>query len=278
MPIPHQIPATGFVDYKYTIFPHIFPEDTWVDRVEILPENGRVVHHANLAFMKIGEKPTEEGFITGRVPGGDAMVMDPGTGYLIPKGSVVALQIHYTTTGKPESSRIAVGLRFPRVPVKKRLYITQVHNNRFAIPPHAPAHPVKATRTLPFDATCLGLVTHMHLRGKDMTFLARDPDGSVETLLLVPNYNFDWQISYRYAPDTKHFKKGTSLEVLAHLDNSEFNPYNPDPKDTVRMGEQTVQEMVYGFYFYTRDDEDLNVVVDPKTGQASAKPKPAISE
>jgi thiol-disulfide isomerase/thioredoxin len=94
MPIPHQIPATGFVDYRYTVFPHIFAEDTWVDAVEILPENGRVVHHANLAFMKIGEKASEEGFITGRVPGGDAMVMDPGTGYLIPKGSVVALQIH----------------------------------------------------------------------------------------------------------------------------------------------------------------------------------------
>jgi hypothetical protein len=169
-------------------------------------------------------------------------------------------------------------LRFPKSPVKKRLYISQVHNNRFAIPPHAPAHPITATRTLPFDATCIGLVTHMHLRGKDMTFLAKDPDGSVETLLLVPNYNFDWQISYRYAPNTKHFKKGTALEVLAHFDNSEFNPYNPDPKETVRMGEQTIQEMVYGFYFYTRDDEDLNVAVDPKTGQASAKPRPPVSE
>ena len=278
MPIPHQIPATGFVDYRYTVFPHIFTEDTWVDAVEILPENGRVVHHANLAFMKLGEKASEDGFITGRVPGGDAMVMDPGTGYLIPKGSVVALQIHYTTTGKPETSRIAVGMRFPKSPVTKRLYISQVHTRDFAIPPLAPAHPVTASRTLPFDATCLGLVTHMHLRGKDMTFLARNPDGSVETLLLVPNYNFDWQISYRYAPDTKHFKKGTSLEVVAHFDNSEFNPYNPDPKATVRMGEQTVQEMVYGFYFYTRDDEGLNVVVDPKNGHVKGPLKASATE
>lgn len=266
MPIEHTLPATGFVDYRHAVLAHVFTEDTWAEAVEILPDNPRVVHHANLAFMKLNEQPRQENFITGLVPGGDPMVLDPGTAVLIPKGSVLGLQIHYTTTGKPERCKISVGLRFPRVPVEKRLYHQQVHTTRFKIPPFAPAHAVTASRTVDFDATGVGMFSHMHVRGKDMTFLAKRPDGAGETLLMIPNYNFDWQQSYRWAPGTKRFPKGTTLQVVAHFDNSEFNPYNPDPKAAVGNGEQTFHEMMYGFVFYTRDDEDLGLRIDPRTG------------
>ncbi len=269
-PFAQQLPATGFVDYKYAIFPHIFAQDTWVQAVEILPDNPAVVHHANLAFVKIGERPSQENFITGRVPGGDPMVLDEGTCVLIPKGSVLALQIHYTTTGKPERSKISVGLKFPRAPVQKRLYIEQVHTTRFRIPPLDPAHEVTAKRTLNFDATGIGLFSHMHVRGKDMTFRAIHPDGTIDTLLLIPNYNFDWQHSYRWARGAKKFPKGSTFEVTAHFDNSEFNPYNPDPKASVGNGDQTFQEMMYGFYFFTRDDESLNLRIDHKSGAVEA--------
>jgi len=194
-PFAQQLPATGFVDYKYAIFPHIFAQDTWVQAVEILPDNPAVVHHANLAFVKIGERPSQENFITGRVPGGDPMVLDEGTCVLIPKGSVLALQIHYTTTGKPERSKISVGLKFPRVPVQKRLYIEQVHTTRFKIPPLDPAHEVTARRTLNFDATGIGLFSHMHVRGKDMTchpprrdyrHIAPDPELQLRLAAFLP--------------------------------------------------------------------------------------------
>lgn len=266
MLLAHEIPATGYVDYRYAILPYLFTHDTWVQSVEIISDNSRVVHHANLAYNKVGERPRQENFITGRVPGGDPMVLDDGTAYLIPKGSVLGLQIHYTTTGQPEHARLAVGLKFPRAVVRKQLQHQQVHTTRFQIPPYAPAHPVSASRTLNFDATGVGLFAHMHVRGKDMTFLARHPNGITDTLLLIPNYNFDWQQSYRWNPGTKSFPKGTTFEVQAHFDNSEFNPYNPDPKQTVGNGDQTFNEMMYGFYFYTRDDEDLNLSIDPKTG------------
>jgi hypothetical protein len=267
-PIPYTIPATGYVDYKYAVLPHIFAQDTWVQAIEILPENRRVVHHANLAFMKLGEGPREENFLTGRVPGGDPMVLDDGMAVLIPKGSVLGLQIHFTTTGKPETAKLSVGLKFPRGLVHKRLRHRQVFTKDFKIPPGAPAHAVGATRPLAFDATAVGYFSHMHLRGKDMTFLARRPDGTTDTLLLVPNYSFDWQHSFRPPPGSKKFPKGSTLEVVAHFDNSEFNPYNPDPKASVGNGDQTFQEMMYGFYFFTRDDEDLNLRVDLRTGVA----------
>jgi len=94
------------------------------------------------------------------------------------------------------------------------------------------------------------------------------PDGKKETLLLVPNYSFDWQMPYRFEPGKKRLPRGTRLECLAYYDNSAFNPFNPDPRATVREGLQTYQEMMNGFVFYTDEAEKLSLDVDPKTGQA----------
>jgi hypothetical protein len=140
-------------------------------------------------------------------------------------------------------------------------------DTKFAIPPGAPAYPVSASKVLEHDAVGLGLFVHMHVRGRDMTFRAYLPDGTTETLLMVPNYSFDWQMPYRWEPGTKKFPKGTRLEAVAHYDNSAFNPYNPDPKATVKDGPQTRDEMLNGFFFYTDAGELLNLEIDPKTGR-----------
>ncbi|MFO0984678.1 MAG: redoxin domain-containing protein [Planctomycetota bacterium] len=262
------LPADGYVPYQYVVLPYVFLHDTWVSAAQILPENTRALHHANLGYFKLGEKFKTENFITGLVPGGDPMQLDEGVAVLIPAGSVLGLQAHYVTTGTPGQDRLSVGLRFPHVPVQKRLYHYQIHDARFRIPPGAPAHEVHAAQTFAHDATGVGMFSHMHVRGRDMTFRATYPDGSSEVLLMVPNYNFDWQSSYRWAPASKHFPAGTRVDVVAHFDNSPFNPYNPDPGAQVRFGLQTDQEMMYGFLFYTQDDECLDLHVDPKSGQA----------
>lgn len=264
----HTLPADGFVDYKYVILPHIFLHDTWISAAEIKPSNPKTVHHCNMAYVSIGKGFDDGNFITGRVPGGTAMVLDDGVAFKIPKNSVVGLQIHYTTTGKEEENRMSVGFRFPRGIVRRELHHVQCTTSKFAIPPGAAAHPVTATRTLPTDATGIGMFAHMHLRGKDMTFRARYPSGEAETLLAIPNYHYAWQQNYRWSPGEKKFPKGTQIEVTAHYDNSAFNPFNPDPTATVKYGPQTVHEMMFGFFFYTHDGEDLNLHVDPKNGAA----------
>lgn len=262
----HTLPAEGFVDYKHVVLPYVFLQDTWISGAEIKPTNPAVVHHCNMAYVKLGEQFSDENFITGRVPGGTAFTLGEGLGFKIPAGSVIGLQIHYTTTGKEEKNRMQVGFRFPRYVVRQELKHMQVTTRKFEIAPGAAAHPVQATRTLPVDATGLAMFSHMHLRGKDMTFKALFPDGQQETLLSIPNYHFDWQQNYRWQPGTKKFPKGTKIEVTAHFDNSKFNPYNPDATQAVRFGPQTVHEMMYGFFFYTADGEDLNLTIDQKNG------------
>ncbi len=275
----HKIPAKGLIDYKYVplpsgiieSIPYVFAQDTWVQGVQILPDNPKVVHHCNMAYVIAKDNKKEAHFITGTVPGGSPMKLDSNVGFCMPAGSILILQIHYVTTGKEERCRISVGFTYAREVIQKQLRHELLVDHKFAIPPGAPAHPVSAGRVLDRDAEGLALFVHMHLRGRDMTFRAVTPDGKSETLLMVPNYSFDWQIPYRWEPGTKKFPKGTRLECVAHYDNSRFNPYNPDPGATVKDGDQTKDEMLNGFVFYTDANEKLNLKIDPKTGYVLEK-------
>jgi len=270
-PTEMQIPADGIVPYQYMVLLPAFAEETWVQAVQIVPRNRRAMHHCNLAFVRLGEEFRTENFVTGQVPGGDPLVLDDGTAVCIPKGALLGLQIHYVTTGREKTDRIQVGLRFPRARVQRRMRHVEMADLRFAIPPGADAHPVRAARTLDRDAIGIGMYVHMHLRGRDMRFTATEPGGAPRTLLLVPTYDFDWQQSYRWFPDAERFAKGTRVDCLAHFDNSRFNPFNPDPGATVRFGLQTAQEMMYGFLFYVDAHERLELDVDPRTGRALAR-------
>jgi hypothetical protein len=49
--------------------------------------------------------------------------------------------------------------------------------------------------------------------------------------------------------------KGTRLDCVAHYDNSPSNKFNPDPSKEVRWGDQTWEEMMIGWYTYTRAGE-----------------------
>jgi thiol-disulfide isomerase/thioredoxin len=269
----HTVPATGFVPYKYVVLPHLFLNDTWVSAFEIRPLNPAVVHHCNMAYAT-SKGASEETFITGYVPGGQPMDLtkfDNQVAYKLPAGSALGLQIHYTTTGQEQKSRIQVGLRFPREKIRKQLYHFVLDPRGWKIPPGDPAFRISSEHQLARDADLLGIFTHMHVRGRDMTFYAKDRSGSQETLLQIPNYNFEWQLGYEIAPGTKLYPKGTTIQAVAHFDNSPFNPYNPDPKATVEYGAQTVDEMFNGFVFYVDQNEILDIDVDPKTGRVKKK-------
>ena len=62
------------------------------------------------------------------------------------------------------------------------------------------------------------------------------------------------------------------LEAVAHYDISTFNPFNPNPKATVRDGPQTYHEMMNGFVFFVDANEKLGLDIDGKTGRVRARP------
>ena len=264
----YKLPATGLVGYKYIVLEPAFEHDSWVSQIQILPSNRRVVHHANLYIEQPGTRAGLPAFITGYVPGGDVTIYDPNTAVRIPAGASLQLQIHYITTGKEEVDRIRVGVVFAKKTVRHEQKILYVINNTFRIPPMDPAFEMRARNVFLTRAHVGALFTHMHVRGRDMTYIARYPNGQSETLLSIPNYSFDWQMAYRLGPEKRIVPPGTVIETISHYDNSPWNPFNPDPTKTVREGQQTHQEMNYGFVFYIDENEQLAIDVDPKTGRA----------
>jgi hypothetical protein len=210
------------------------------------------VHHIIGSAQPAGRDPNNErtpgrvglGGITPNKPG---VVTDPGVARWLPPNSDIILQMHYTTNGVATTDRTSVGVIYAKEPPKQMLGGGSVLTLNFQIPPGAANHEVKGSQTLVRDTTLIAMMPHMHMRGKDMTYSATYPDGRTETLLSVPKYDFNWQLSYELA-EPKVLPKGTRIDVIAHFDNSTGNIYNPDPTATVRWGDQTWEEMMIGFF------------------------------
>src|SRR5207302_4386963 len=98
----------------------------------------------------------------------------------------------------------------------------------------------------------------MHLRGKAMEMSAIRPNGQVQVLSAVKDFNFNWMTSYLYADDAAPLlPKGTIIKVDAWHDNTSANKNNPDPNVWVGYGDRTVDEMAHAWVnvTYFTDDE-----------------------
>jgi hypothetical protein len=288
IPQAFQVPAKGTVPYEYIVVPTNFTEDKWIQSVEVRPSNRKVVHHINvsatpprangqasrptgfftsdaeartLARLKSGEEPPQ--FAAARegdllqtfVPGGVPPELQPGQAKLIKAGSSLMFQIHYTTIGTPQEDQTSVGFIFAKEPPRERIKAILVYNTRFTIPAGSSDQMIGARAEVLHDLKMVSMLPHMHLRGKDFQVRATYPSGESEILLRVPNYDFNWQISY-YLSKPKLLPKGTVIECTAHYDNSVNNPFNPDATVDVHYGEQTWEEMMNGF---------MDVAIEPTT-------------
>ena len=93
----HQLPAEGYVAYQYEVLPYRFKQDTWIQAIQIRPDNARVLHHCNLLAIPSGKLPHQAEFITGKVPGSKPLTLSDDIAVLIPQGTTLLLQIHFTT-------------------------------------------------------------------------------------------------------------------------------------------------------------------------------------
>jgi hypothetical protein len=145
--------------------------------------------------------------------------------------------------------RSYIGVKYAAEPPRYRSLTGRALNFGFKIPPGAEAHEVKASWTAKDDVELIGLMPHMHLRGKDFKYTVVYPDGKEDVLLSVPKYDFSWQLSDELKDPVK-LPKGTRIDCVAHFDNSANNKYNPDPTKEVKWGDQTWQEMMIGWFSY----------------------------
>lgn len=249
-----SIPADGTVPYQYFTTETNFQEDMWIEAAEARPGNRAVVHHIIVFFMEPGDKRAvrESNWIVAHAPGDEPLHLPSGVGRKIPAGSKLIWQMHYTPTGKAETDKSQVAFKFCKSPPQKVSRVFGIDNQRFAIPAGSPHHRVQARHTVQRPVTLLACMPHMHLRGKAFEYRATFPDGKEEVLLSVPQFDFNWQTSYRFKnPIT--LPSGTKIQCTAYFDNSSGNPANPNPDQKVFWGDQTWEEMMIGYLDYIEE-------------------------
>ena len=114
------------------------------------------------------------------------------------------------------------------------------------------------------DVTLYIVWPHMHLRGKDMTFVVTYPAGREEVVLHVPNYDFNWQLQYELDLPIK-LPAGSTIKTIGHFDNSVKNRYTPAPDREVYWAEQSWDEMFNGWMDYAIDGKELQLDQKPST-------------
>jgi mono/diheme cytochrome c family protein len=192
--------------------------------------------------------------ISSYLPGREPDVYPAGTARMIPAHATLDFQIHYSrTTGKTETDRTSVGLIFAKEPPKRVSRRIDLSNQMFLIPAGDPDHEVTECHTFTKNVLITSLTPHMHRRGKSMEIIAHLPDGRMRTLLSVPNYQFNWQFTYR-AKEPIYVPSGTRIEVKAKFDNSPNHAGNPDPTEAVRWGSASEKEMMDGWIEYLDAD------------------------
>jgi len=185
------------------------------------------------------------------VPGRAADDYRPfGAGKLIPAGSDLSVQVHYTPIGKEVVDRPLIGFTVADAPPAKRWMSYGIVGGGpdFAIPPNEANYKSPAfDLTFTADVELVEFMPHMHVRGKSMTYHLVYPDGRDQIVLSVPKYDFNWQLLYQPAK-TIRVPKGTRMYVEAYYDNSKANRFNPNPERTVYLGRMTWEEMMAPFF------------------------------
>ena len=290
----YAVPAQGEIPYQYFEMQTNFSEDKWVQSLEVRPGNRSVVHHILVyarapqttrrtpAFrmqnppgplsptqmkeleaaksnpelaQKLRQESGRRGNLIAQIaPGTNATAFAPGTAMLLPAGTVLTFQVHYTTNGQAATDRSSIGFRFAKEAPAREVYATAMMNPRFMIPAGAGNHPVEAKMEFLEDVTIYSMAPHTHLRGKTWEYTLTYPDGRSEVILSVPRYDFNWQTDYVFATPLR-VPKGAILKSVAHYDNSKENKANPDPTQPVYWGDQTWEEMQYTGLMYSIDKE-----------------------
>jgi peroxiredoxin/mono/diheme cytochrome c family protein len=260
---PFTVPAQGTVEYQFIEVDPGFKEDRWIKAAEIRPGNRAVVHHCTVFLKPPGQAdPAAEGALgsyclAATAPGTPPLTLPDGMAKRIPAGWKLLFVLHYTTVGSVQTDRTSIGLVFAnRNQVRQEVATKIMMDLDLVIPPHTPDHKVEQTWRVNDPVLLLAFFPHAHLRGKSFRYDVTYPDGTMEILLDVPRYDFNWQHRYVLA-QPKRLPAGSFLRCTAVYDNSSGNPANPDPGATVRAGLQSWDEMFNGYFDVALADQDL---------------------
>jgi hypothetical protein len=247
--------------YAYVFVTNTLRTNAWIRAAAVKPGNPSVVHHA-LIFQVVPGSVAQmlaqveaiqgglAGYFAGFVPGMKQVFYPAGTGKSLAARSILVFQMHYTPNGTATTDATEIGLYLTPDRPASELKTGAGYSTEIDIAPGDKLSRIVAEKTFATAVDLHELSPHMHFRGNSMRFDAFLPDGTTNTILNVPKYDFAWQALYRLAQPVR-LPAGTRVRISGTFDNSRWNPFNPNPTARVNFGEQTSDEMFVGYMNYT---------------------------
>jgi peroxiredoxin len=289
-PRPTHLGATGSDVYTHLVLNWNNPEDMRVRAVQFLPGNRKIVHHALIGHVpheialdamnnissqktdnpddqilgfydlhKLGFRspaPRSDGypriaFLCGYIPGFRSIKSPEDAAILVPSGSDIVVQMHYSRSGKPEDDSSRVGIWFDRdsqngnSKTKRNLQMIYLSGDFAVVPSGVKDFRVTANYTLPHDADLVLCAPHAHQLARWVEIVLHEPNTPKPKLLLrLPRWDFNWQAAYDASPPVS-LAAGTRIEATASYDNTTDNPMNPsNPPKPAWHAENSADEML----------------------------------
>ncbi len=260
----YMLPAEGRDVYRNIVVRIPIDSPRYVTSVELRPGDPRVVHHARMMIdttdssaildredeapgfdgMELRSNASNpEGHFLGWTPGKGALPPLEDMAWRLKPGTDLVLQLHMRATGEQERVESRVGFYFTDTPPTRAPVLLLLSSLMIDIPPGDSSYRVTNSYTLPVGVDVISVYPHAHYLGKDLRGYATRPDGTVEPLIRIPNWDFNWQDDYRFLEPVS-LPAGSRVHLDFTFDNSSANPHNPtDPPRRVVYGSNSTDEM-----------------------------------
>lgn len=151
-PVKPFVPGGDADQFRCFVIDPELAEDTYVNGLNVLPGNPKVVHHVGIFVDRYGESDAladadggyscygSAGFQTAQVlgiwvPGGGPTEYPSNVGFLVPKGSKLVMQVHYHPTGmEAEADLTRLELRFSQGVPEYRVAFLAIGNAPSQLP------------------------------------------------------------------------------------------------------------------------------------------------
>lgn len=266
-------------EFRFFHIPFNNKDTLYVSSIRFIPGNKKLVHHSRVmtdtsqavagingmsaddtASYKFQSKPLADPFLFGWVPGNHKINFPSGTSKTFYPHTDLLLNIHYAPSSLPDKDSSIVEIGFTQQVPKRdiqTLTVTEeyISNKPFYIKANTQAKFYMMYAPLEEDISLISIMPHMHLIGKSFRAFAITPDGALIKLIHIPEWDFNWQMSYTYKQFIK-LPKGSVIYAEGEYDNTSKNPRNPNhPVKDIRLGWGTRDEMMNLVLYYVRYQE-----------------------
>lgn len=275
-----DIPPEGDGILHTVVLPASLGEERDLVAVQLRPSTPRALHGVGWLFDRTGYGPAADagypgpgfremggvgmntiGALGAWAPGRAALPLPGEHGFRVGGDGAFLVQLHLKGTGKPERERPSLGLYFAEEPRSRPVMDLIMGSLCVDIPAGDPEYLVTDELVLPVSTELVGLYPKARYLCSRMVVRAEAPDGTVEVLLSISDYDFNWLEPFWYEEPVQ-LAAGTRLLLEFVYDNSSGNLRNPShPPQRAGLGRDADDEMAFLMLYLAPDEaSDLEVL------------------